>query len=71
MQIKYSFDSWDDKKIRQLFSPLPDEYPLDAIARRTDILMDVRKTPEGYKLILEGGDTNETSTELDKIKLQD
>jgi hypothetical protein len=32
--------------------------------------MDVRKTPEGYKLILVGGDTNETCTELDKIKLQ-
>ena len=71
MQIEYSFDPWDDKKIRQLFSPLPDEHPLDAIARRIDILMDVRKSPEGYKLIVEGGDTNETCTELDKIKLQD
>ncbi len=33
--------------------------------------MDVRKSPEGYKLIVEGGDTNETRTELEKIKLQE
>jgi hypothetical protein len=54
MQIEYSFDPWDDKK-RQLLSHLLNEHPLDAIARRIEILMDVRKTPEGYNLILEKG----------------
>jgi hypothetical protein len=68
MQIEYSFDPWEEKKISQSFSPLPDEHPLDAIARRIDILMDVRKTPKGYKTILEGGDPNKTCTELDNIK---
>jgi hypothetical protein len=54
MQIKYLFSLGMIKK-SQLLSPLLDEHPLDAIARRIDILMDVRKTPEGYNLILEKG----------------
>ncbi len=55
------------KKNKSIFSPLPDEHPLDAIARRVDILMDVRKRLEVCKLILEGGDQNEICTEPDKI----
>jgi hypothetical protein len=55
----------------QLFPISPAEHPLDAIARRVGILIHVRKMPEEYNFILEGGDLNETWTELHNIKLQD
>jgi hypothetical protein len=42
---------------------------MDAIARRIDLLLDARTTPDGYKMIVEGGDPLKNCTELDKIKI--
>jgi len=69
MQIDLVFDPWDDNRTRKLFLPAENEHPMDAIARRIDLLIDARTTPDGYKLILEGGDPLNNATELDKIKL--
>ena len=71
MQMDYEYDPWDDIKVRKLFAPLEDEHPMDAIARRIDIFMEARKTVEGYKNLIIGGDPYDNCTEVDKIKLQD
>jgi len=70
MQIDYIYDPWEDQKIRQLFLPSEGEHPMDAIARRIDLLMEARTSPEGYKMVVEG-DTHGNCTGLDKIKILD
>jgi len=71
MEIEYSYDTWDDSKIRQLFSPSKDEHPLDAIARQVDLFIEARTTEKGYKLVIQGGDPLENCTELEIIFLLD
>jgi len=65
--MEFHYDTWDDTKIRQLFLPLQDEHPLDAIAGRIDALVEARTTEKGYKLVIEGGDPFDTCTDLDII----
>ena len=71
MQIDYIYDPWEDQKIRQLFLPSEGEHPMDAIARRIDLLLEARTSPEGYKMVVEGGDPYGNCTDLDKIKILD
>ncbi len=71
MQTEYEYDPWDDIKVRKLFAPLEDEHPMDIIARRIDIFMEARKTVEGCKNLIIGGDPYDNCTKADKIKLQD
>jgi hypothetical protein len=46
-QPAFSLDPWNDKRTFKLFLAVENEHPKDAIARRIDILMDVRIEPEG------------------------
>jgi hypothetical protein len=71
MQMDYEYDPWDDIKVRKLFALLKDEHPMDAIARRIDLLLEARTSPEGYKMVVEGGDPYGNCTDLDKIKILD
>ena len=71
MQIDYIYDPWQDQKNRQLFLPSEGEHPMDAIARRIDLLLEACTSPEGYKMVVEGGDPYDNCTELDKIKILD
>jgi hypothetical protein len=70
-QPAFSLDPWNDKRTFKLFLAGENEHPKDAIARRIDILMDARIEPEGYKLIVLGGDESKSCTTLDIIKLND
>jgi len=67
IQIDVIFDPWDDNRTRKLFLPVENEHPMDAIVRRIDVLLEAWMTPDGYKLILDGGDPLNNATELDKI----
>jgi len=69
--IDYEYDPWDNTKINKLFAPEKDEHPMDAIARRIDIFMEARKTIDGYKKLIIGGDPYDNCTQAEKIKLQD
>ena len=40
MQIDLVFDPWDDNRTRKLFLPAENEHPMDAIAKRIDLLID-------------------------------
>ncbi len=71
MQIDYTYDPWEDQKIHNIFLPDEGEHPMDAIARRIDLLMEACTSPEGYKMVVEGGDIYGNCTELDKIKIID
>jgi hypothetical protein len=46
-QPAFSLDPWNDKITFKLFLAVENEHPKDAVARRIDILMDVRIEPEG------------------------
>ena len=67
MQVDFVYDPWDDERTRKLFLPTIDEHPMDAIARRVDLLLDARTTPDGYKMIVEGGDPLKNCKELKKL----
>jgi hypothetical protein len=69
MQVDFVYDPWDDERTQKLFLPTIDEHPMDAIARRIDLLLDAWTTPDGYKMIVEGFDPLKNCTELDKIKI--
>jgi hypothetical protein len=43
MQKDLVFDPWDDKRTQKLFLPADNEHPMDAIARRIDLLIDAQK----------------------------
>jgi hypothetical protein len=66
MQIDYIYDPWEDQKFIILFLPDEGEHPMDAIARKIDLLMEARTSPEGYKMVVGGGDAHGNCTELDK-----
>ena len=71
MEIDLTTDPWDNKRVRKLFLPVENEHPKDAIARRIDILMEARTSPDGYKSIIQGGDEHNNCTKKDIIKLND
>jgi hypothetical protein len=70
MPMDYEYDPWDDTKIQRIFAPMKDGHPIDAIARRIDKFMEARKSVEGCKSLIIGGDPHDNCTELDKIMLQ-
>ena len=69
MQMDYTYDPWDDKKVYQFFLPNGGEHPKDAVARRIDLLLEARTSPDGYQMVVEGGDPYGNCSELDKIKI--
>jgi hypothetical protein len=69
MQMDYTYDPWDDKKVYLLFLPNGGEHPKDAVAPRIDLLLEARTSPDGYQMVVEGGDPYGNFSELDKIKI--
>jgi hypothetical protein len=65
MQIELMFDLWDDNRLQKMLLPAENEHPMDAIARKVDLLLGTQTKPDGNKLILEGGDPLNNATELD------
>jgi hypothetical protein len=47
MQIDYIYDPWEDQNIHNLFIPDEGQHPMDAIARRINLLMEAHTSLEG------------------------
>lgn len=71
-QVRYEYNPWHEKKIRQLLFHVEEGQNLtNAIANCIFLLKEACAEADGYKKVLLGGSKDVNCAELDKIKLSD